>query len=454
MASTSVTPPGVVRRAGGGASHKLLAFEPLWVLVLSPFLIFPGRFIVPHWQPWIVVATFIFWPLRWWIEGSVFLRTPIRLATLLFLLAIPIPVIVSTNPVRTWEALSYLVIGIVFASAVIAMPLFQRRPFLLACGLAMIGVTLALLGPLVITDASVGGGILTQFQNAAGPLTAILGETINPNILANALLAVIPFAAAFALRGNAFRKGWIPWFFAASTLLMAAVIYLSESRGALLALAVILPLLLVLRFPRLLWLTPLVVLGAIILIVTSGPTLLDALTQASGGSATSGFVERVELWQRGLYAIQDFPITGIGMGTYGTVVPFLYPFLIIPPNTFLPDAHNLPIQVGVDLGIPGLVTWLAMLLCIFVMMAQVLRRTHDPMRWALAAAVLASFVGYLVAGIFAATNWGVKPAFLPWLVGAVGVLVYRQQTMEDALPSEAGTETSETQGTAIHELHP
>jgi len=430
---------------------RILAIEPLWLLLLLPLLMFPGRFLADAWQPAVVLAAFAFWPLRWLLQGSILPRTPVRLATLLFLFSVPLPILVSTDPVRSWETASYLALGVVWAAALVNHPLIQRRPQGIVWGLLFVALGLSLLGPFIIVRTSLNSRLLLPVLHAAEPLTAALGETINPNILANALLAVIPFAAAFALRGSAVGKGWLKWLFAAAALLMAAVIYLSESRGALLALAVVLPMLLVLRFPRLLWLAPLVVIGAAILIMISGPTLLDALTEASGGSATSGFAERVELWQRGLYAIQDFPITGIGLGTYGTVVPLLYPFLIIPPNTFLPDAHNLPIQVGVDLGIPGLVTWLAMLFCLFVMMAQVLRKTSDPMRWALAAAVTASFVGYLVAGIFAATNWGVKPAFLPWLVGAVGVLVYRQQWQEEACAAESPVETEAMSSTEASE---
>lgn len=425
---------------------RILALEPIWLLLLLPLLIFPDRFLPNPWQPWIVTAAFLFWPLRWWLQGYVLARTPVRLAGLLFLLCLPLPMLITTDPVRSWEALSYLVAGIALAVAAANMPLLQRAPVCLAWVLVAMGVGLALIGPLVITQVSIGMALLQRIQSAAGPLSAALGETINPNILANALLAIVPLSGAFVLRGgwhigNGRTAGWLRPLLALATLLMIAVIYLSESRGALLALLVIILLLLVLRFPKLAWLTPFLAGGAILLFVSGGMGLLDSLTQATGSSATSGFDERMELWQRGLYAMQDFSFTGIGLGTYGTVIPFLYPFVMIPPNIFLPDAHNLPIQVGVDLGIPGLIMWLAMLLCLFVMMAQVLRGTRDNLRWVLAAGVTASFVGMLVAGIFAATNWGVKPAFLPWVIGALGVLVHRQYwqaevAVQDGAPAQ------------------
>lgn len=385
-----------------------------------------------NWQPWIVAAAFLFWPLRWLLQGGVTVRTPVRLAALLFLFTIPLPILVSTNMPRSWETVGYLVAGIVLANAAINMSRLQHSPESLAWLLVAFAFALALIGPLIIAQPILGAAALTRLQDASGPLTSLLGETINPNILSHALLAVVPFAATFAMRGDWTDKRWPRWIFIAATVIMSAVILLTESRGALLALGVIFLLLLLLRFPRLRWVAPLAIIAVIALFAWGGQGVLDALTQASNGSATSGFGERVELWQRGLYAIQDFPFTGIGLGTYGTVIPFLYPFLRIPPNTFIPDAHNLPIQVGVDLGIPGLVTWLAMIFCLVVMMITVLRRTDNPMRWVLAAGVLASIVGMLVSGIFAATNWGVKPAFLPWLVGAIGLLVHRQEWDEES----------------------
>ena len=57
-----------------------------------------------------------------------------------------------------------------------------------------------------------------------------------------------------------------------------------------------------------------------------------------------------------------FSITGIGMGMFGTVADILYPFFLAPQALF--PTHNLVLQVGVDLGLPGLIGWLATLLVV------------------------------------------------------------------------------------------
>lgn len=425
---------------------KILALEPLWLLLLAPFLLLPGRFVSFHWQPWLVAALFLFWPLRWWLQGAVTPLTPVRLAALLFLLTVPLPILVSTDSSRSWEVAGYLLFGVVLANALVNTPHLQNAPQHVAWGLMLCALGLALLGPLIIVPSALSSPVTDSLQSLAAPLLSTLGETINPNILANALLAILPFSLILVLRGGWTNHHWLRWLMLALSLLIGGVIFFTESRGALVASGMILSLLLVLRFPRTFWLVLVAGAAGVVYVAMNGAGVLDNLTQASSGSATSGIAERIELWERGVYAVEDFPLTGVGLGTYSTVVPLLYPFLIIPPNTYIPDAHNLLIQVGVDLGIPGLIAWLGMVFALFAMMAQLLRADpgghRNPLRWALAAGVTASYVGMLVAGIFAATNWGVKPAFLPWVIGALGVLIHWQHVAEIRTALIVGSENA------------
>jgi O-antigen ligase len=46
--------------------------------------------------------------------------------------------------------------------------------------------------------------------------------------------------------------------------------------------------------------------------------LLDRL---SSGGEIGGLDERVEIWSRALYAIQDFSFTGVGLGAFNRVIP-------------------------------------------------------------------------------------------------------------------------------------
>lgn len=427
-----------VRSAAPRLAARLLALEPLWLLVLTPLLLLPGR-VLPASSQWIlVIAALCFWPLRLLWEGRIMPRTPVRLSAGLLLLCFPVAIWAAADRTRAWEVAGYIVLGVAWANALLTWPRVQRRPAWVAWALILMGAGLSLLGPLVLSETGTTLGAFTALQRATGPLVRGVGETINANILAHALLVSLPLVAALVLRGGWTTRRWPRPLLALLLLWMLLVIYITQSRGVYLAVAVMAPLLLALRWPRLAWLTPILVAGAIALFIWQGPRLLDALTT---GTATSGIDQRVEIWQRALYAMHDFSFTGLGLGNFDRVVPLLYPYLLIPPSVDIPDAHNLLLQVGADLGIPGLVIYIAFSLGLMIMAGGVVRRSRgEPLRWALAAGALTALIGFQVAGIFGAVNWGVKPTFMAWLLYALVVLLHR--ATYDPFPADEITQES------------
>ncbi len=86
---------------------------------------------------------------------------------------------------------------------------------------------------------------------------------------------------------------------------------------------------------------------------------------------------RVEIWSRAIYAIQDFAFTGMGMNTFRHIVNVLYPLQTITADVPVKDighAHNLFLQTALDLGIPGLIGFIAMYITSFWMIFVSLRR--------------------------------------------------------------------------------
>lgn len=408
------------------AARRLLGLEPLWLLLIAPLLLLPGRFLPIRWHWAVVLSAFLFWPLRLLSERRLSLRSPVTIATGLLLLCFPLPVWIAVDRARAWEVAGYLLWGIVLANALLLWPRVQRSPAWIAAGVLAFALGLSLAGPLIITQAGWAAPVLEPLQRAAGPLTGLLGETINPNILAHGLIMSAPLAIALAL-----FAGWPgaqprPWLRALAGVLaiwLVVVIVLTQSRGSLLALIVIVPLLVMLRWPRLFWLAPLLGVVAAVLLVWQGPSLLELVTTSSPGGATSGIAERVEIWQRALWLIADTPFTGMGLGAFDRVVPLLYPYILVAPTVEIPNAHNLPLQVAADLGIPGLLAWLAVQLSLLVLLVRLLRTRAAPLVRALAAGTLAAFVAMWVAGIFDAVNWGSKLSFLPWVLAALALLL-------------------------------
>ncbi len=154
-------------------------------------------------------------------------------------------------------------------------------------------------------------------------------------------------------------------------LLVPVVLLLTQSRGGLLTLGVILLLLAALRWRRGWALSALVLIALIITIAVIGPgQLLEFISTDSAFTTLEG---RVEIWSRAGYMVQDFPFSGIGMGSFTRVADTLYPFFLAEPGEIM-HAHNLFLQIAVDLGIPGLIAWLSIWLLVIAFAWQVFRR--------------------------------------------------------------------------------
>jgi putative inorganic carbon (HCO3(-)) transporter len=408
-------------------ARRLLWWEPFWVLALAPLILLPGRLLPPAWQPMAVLLLFFFWPIRLGVERRLLPPAPLNGALYLFLLWLPVNIWASSTAAIAWQAAGYLLLGVAFYAAVAGWPPFVARPQRLAWLLVALGVVLALFGPLVaLRDQP--WRLITPLQQAAAPVVGQLGETINPNILAGALVFLLPLTVTLLLSprrnigtGAVVRGRRWPVQVALLGLagLMLGVILLTNSRGAMLAAGAALLWVLCLRWPRLLW-------GVVLAGVLAGlgiwwfgdGGLLDRL---SSGGAVGGLDQRLEIWSRALYAIQDFSFTGVGIGAFNQVIPLLYPYFLIAPSVDIPHAHNLVLQVAVDLGVPGLIAWLAILMTVAVQGSVLIRRGPSSL-WALGAGVLGSLAAMLVHGLLDATLWGTKLAFLPWLLFALAVL--------------------------------
>jgi putative inorganic carbon (HCO3(-)) transporter len=174
------------------------------------------------------------------------------------------------------------------------------------------------------------------------------------------------------------------------------------------------------------------------------PAPLQAFIQNMLLVSSSSTAElRYEAWQRAWYMIQDFPITGIGMGSYKLVADIMYPTFVSAEA--LPHAHNLFLQVAVDLGLPGLLAWLTIVATAISATAHVIQHSRTPTNQynlqsaqrTLAIGLLASQAALLIHGLVDAVVWGqVRLAPLVWLLFglALGLQSARYTQQPDAQP--------------------
>ncbi|OQA45065.1 MAG: O-Antigen ligase [Chloroflexi bacterium ADurb.Bin325] len=414
----------------------LPALAALPVLLFSAF--------VPPWLPPVAAALVAaVGALAAWRGRRMLGHTPADWPLLLLLLTLPVGLWASadrsaTLP-RTYAFVADIAIFYIVTALAAALPA-ARWPRWAAWALILGGLALAaafLLGTQFATNKlpfidrrvyqALPGG-LRPFWNPRG---------FSPNLAGGLLGMFLPPALMLALHA----RGWPLRIVAgAASLILAAMMVLAQSRGALIGAAVALPLITVLADRRWLFVWAAVVVAILVALAlpgSPGPADLQNLVNAAlGGNGTlseAGFSGRVELWSRALYIIQDFPFTGVGMGMFEPVVRLLYPLFSIGPDVQFEHAHNIFLQAGLEMGLPGLIGHLALYMVLGALLARqawasrAARRGDQPrpLTAVLALGLLGALTVFLVHGLFDLLTYATRAAIVIWalfgLMLAVGL---------------------------------
>ncbi|HET7091370.1 MAG TPA: O-antigen ligase family protein, partial [Anaerolineae bacterium] len=356
---------GTVRPA---SATERLVDRALWLYpFIAPPLLFPT--FAPLWTGLAALAIVLLFILRRRAAGHFIPRTPLDWPILGLLFVVPIGVWASSDISLSLPRITVLLLGAgLFYATVDAVRSRPDRLHLLTWGLALIGGGVALIG-LVGTDwfaykLPALGPIYDNLPRLIRDIPNSIRGGIHPNELAGTLVFLLPVAIAVLVTDVPMRGGrWAPsarWtrlLAGAIVALMGGVLILSQSRWGLAVLAVAMLVWLAVRSRRP-W--RLLLIGALLIgaaTVVIGPErLVDAIFSANLESA---WHSRIEVWRNALNTIQDFPFTGIGLGTFARVSPLLYPYVLWQPGVNFGHAHNLFLQIGVDLGVIGLVSALA-----------------------------------------------------------------------------------------------
>lgn len=345
--------------------------------------------------------------------------SPLTPALICLLLWLPVSLWASADCTTSWVATGYLLFGLTLYVALVNWPPAQRRPLLAAWLLLLVGGGLAVVSPPLVAWKPQFRLFYLPLYDRLQALPVHVGETIHANVLAGVLVIVLPLFVTLA-----FQKDRWQILYAIMAVVVLAMIVLSQSRGGYLAVAVALPLIFVLRWPRLFYPVPALLIGAVVVVYQIGwQNLLD---QLSNDGSLDGWAGRIDIWTQSLNALHDFAFTGIGIGTFTLVLPLLYPLQFGIES--YPHAHNLLLQIGVDLGLPGLVAYLALLINLIVMLIVVLRRRNlQPGHRALAIGAAGGLTAMLVHGTLDAVVWDTKLSVVPWLLFALITLLFLQE---------------------------
>jgi putative inorganic carbon (hco3(-)) transporter len=263
-------------------------------------------------------------------------------------------------------------------------------------------------------------------------------EGFSANGVAGGLLFVVPLQVALLGRplppGSRLARrsrGWLALQIALLAL-TGGVLILSQSRSGWLGAAVGGAALLFWRGGRrvrwlLLGLAVLAGLGLLL----AGPARLSALLAALiGGDLNEKAVQRTELWNYGLRAVRDFPLTGMGLNVFRVAFPWLYGPGLIDLSFDYATAHNHLIQAAVDLGLPGLLAYLLLWLGAARALWQAYQRTASLWLRAVAQGLGAGLLAHFAYGFTDAVSLGTKIGLFFWF--SLALCVGLRQAAADA----------------------
>jgi O-antigen ligase len=364
--------------------------------------------------------------------------TPLAVVVLYVVSLVP-SVVGSRTPDVTWVVLRSSVQDVVFLALVLLLAVVVEEPWwlikMVVAPLAVLAV-LTLVNQVFLGNATAFGGF-ARVSDALGELTTTArhaGPTLDPNFWARNQILGLPFAyalcyAAWVRRHRGALVGW-----SSATLALLLGIYLTQSRGAVVAVAVATVLWVVLAGPTVrraaLVLSPLAV--PMLLAPGVGDRLLT-LTRVEGSGADLSLVGRVAAQEMGWVMFGDSPVVGLGPGSFLSVIPEYAPMAPATGeiNGPLVDApHNLYLQLAVESGLVGLLGWIllvgSMILLGLVSVTQI--AAASPHRFvaerAVAAAGVAAIAGWSVASLFLQVAY-VRNLFIVFVV--VGFLYRRGQ---------------------------
>ena len=377
---------------------------------------------------------------------------PEHYAIAVLLLMAALSTAITALPDITYPQVLRLLIGITTCLAIREGLMSWHIPYIglhpaAVLGLTGLGLGLALIAPIGVDWLSDKLPIPLSIYKI---FPRLLGDGIHANVMAGVLTVFLPIPFSQLLFSSSARPTnfghlrlsakTIQFGLSMATAIIFFILVITQSRGGLLGMAGSGIVLLFMRFRRL----RIPILGATLVIAlllilrlalpNAGPPAVQQFLQSLLSVRASSSAElRYEAWQRAWYMIQDFPITGIGMGSYKVISDVMYPTFVSPES--LPHAHNLFLQIAVDLGLPGLLAWLAA--WVVVIRACIILRTGSQSSPALAAGLFASQVALGVHGLLDAPVWGqVRAAPLIWLVWGVALgLAYHQNHVIPVTPT-------------------
>jgi putative inorganic carbon (HCO3(-)) transporter len=410
------------------------------LILLGPLFVFPKE----KWNWLLLAAMAALFVAKRICERHVLPKTPIDAAIGLLLIMAWAGVFVIKDIAQSTEKLAGLVYGVVFFFMLVNMLKTPKRIKIAIMGFLALGLSLAVLGTL---GASVSGkpiflSIESKFPKIPRINLGLHGAElgINPNPLGGTLLLFFPVGAILIFlllkRKNGIaprrRKGLL---LAALVVLLAVqsmAIFYSRSLGTWISLVI--ALWLMGDRKRLLKAGMAVALMAVAVISLMRSEPNRVWDQRIMNNVNNRGEYRVLLWNDAWEIVKAHPLSGIGMDQLRRTPKFTFE---------MAHAHNQFLHTAAELGIPGLMAYLAILIGLWGMTAEV-RKSDMPEWMRLTSRGLGT--GIFAQALFGVTDaipLGAKPGIFFWISLAMITSIYIYGRNEGFMkPSEKLAESS------------
>lgn len=396
----------------------LVRLEIVWLTLIYFY------FVVSDQVPLLAFALIVLiWLARWWTTGRLTRPTRFEIPILILLACLPVSLAITTEPSQSLPKIYGVLLSVAFFYAVRnAIPTSRDLHWavfwlvIVCAGIAFAGLVGTDWAQNKIISASWIYDRLPRFiQNIPRSIAGGFAR----NGVGGTLTFTIPLLTALALMTSDQRPTTVLRSLSFVVLLFSFItLALTQSRGGILGTMIGLLALAIWRDRRWLWLIAVALIGIIVLFALGyGNGMIDFVLRMDAQNGT--LASRIEVWQRGWMMVQDFPLTGIGIGTFNTMAHRWYPFFIASPDEVVAHAHNQFLQVAVDLGIPGLLGYLGLLAAFIVTSIRAYRATNDSIARTLIVGAGCGILAHHVFGLTDAFMLGTKPGVVMWIYFAL-----------------------------------
>ncbi len=402
------------------------------MLIALPLLLFPTVSIIATAVSLILLIAV--WLIGWRVLHTPFPRSPFNSTLLLLAIMSFVAIGVTADLEFTYPKAMGLILG--FAMFRYLSLVIKAEQQLLLGGVALFGIAIGM-----VVVGILSANWLFKVEPIA-TLVALLPtdiiqlpnspeEGVHANNIAGLITMQLPILLALLLgwRPQTYRK-WVQLTLWLIFLFFAGILLLTQSRsgwlGAILGSSLAVYVWLYTKSSsewqkRIHWGTA---VGAILLMlgfVFGGAELIQSVWTEPDIQTPVGSLHTVsfrrEVWTWGVRAVGDFPFTGTGLGSFRGVGPRLYPLNLDPSYDF-GHVHNIFLQTALDVGLPGLIAYLSMLMVAIGGGWHVIR--HNAALRPFAIGILSGFLAIHIYGIMDAQTLGARPHILFWI--ALGLL--------------------------------